>query len=137
MDNTTTTSSIGTVTKSRQRILIIDDDLYIRELYQEILSDEGYSVTTAVNGEEGLVQLQEGGYNLTLLDVMMPKLDGIGVLKKLQEKPPRIPNGPILLITNLGHGPMITEGLNFGATAYYIKADLTPDQLVTKLRKYL
>lgn len=119
------------------KLLIVDDDLYIRELYEEVLKAEGFEVDTAINGEEGLAALQKGGYNLTLLDVMMPKLDGLGVLAKLREKPPTTPNGDIILLTNLAHDPIIEDALSKGASSYLIKADLTPDQLVAKIKEHL
>lgn len=117
--------------------MIVDDDQYIRELYDEVLRDEGFETETAVDGEEGLAKLQRGGYNLVLLDVMMPKLDGLKVLENLSQNKPLTPNGPIILLTNLGHDPIIKEALNKGATSYLIKADLTPDQLINNLKKYI
>lgn len=119
------------------KVLIIDDDAYLRDLYQEVLQDAGYEVTTAVDGEEGLQKLQQGGIDLTLLDVMMPKLDGLGVLKKLKEAPPQALNGPILLLTNLAQDPIVQEALQLGASSYIIKADITPDQLLEKMKEYL
>lgn len=120
-----------------KKILIVDDDMYLRDLYEEILKDSGYEVETAADGKEGLIKLSLGGYDLTLLDVMMPHLDGLGVLTKLHETPPTTPNGPIVLLTNLAHDPVIQEGLQKGAVAYLIKADLTPDQVVQTVEKYL
>ncbi len=120
-----------------KKVLVVDDDLYIRELYEEVLRDEGFTVESAVDGEEGLKKLQQGGYDLVLLDVMMPKLDGLGVLDGLQKNPPKEKNGAIVLLTNLGHDPIIKDALSKGAASYLIKADLTPDQLVEKLKSFL
>lgn len=117
------------------KLLIVDDDLYIRELYEEVLKDAGYDVTTAVDGEEGLSKLKQGGYELVLLDVMMPKLDGLGVLQKLSELSPKPTNGPIILLTNLSHDPIINEAMQHGASTYMIKADVTPDQLLAKVKE--
>ena len=120
-----------------KKILIVDDDLYIRELYEEVLKGEGYEVDAAVDGEDGLGRLKQGGYDLVLLDVMMPKIDGLGVLDGLQKTPAQKPNGPIILLTNLGHDPIIKEAMNKGAVSFLIKADLTPDQLVEHLKKFV
>lgn len=119
------------------KILIVDDDAYLRELYEEVLKDEGFDVTTAVDGEDGFAKLSVGGYDLTLLDVMMPKVDGLGVLKKLHETPPTTPNKTILLLTNLAQDPIVQEALQLGAKSYLIKADITPDQLIEKIKEYL
>jgi len=117
------------------KILIVDDDLYIRELYEEVLKDAGYEVTTAVDGEDGLSKVKGGGFDLILLDVMMPKLDGLGVLQKLSEISPKPTNGPIILLTNLSHDPIINEAMQHGASTYMIKADVTPDQLMAKVKE--
>ena len=120
-----------------KRVIVIDDDLYIRELYEEILKTEGYDVDTATNGEEAYNKLKEGGYNLVLLDVMMPKMDGLGIMDALKKNPPLIKNGPIILLTNLDHEPLIKEAMNKGAAAFIIKADITPADLMTQVKKYL
>lgn len=120
-----------------KRILFIDDDLYIRDLYEEILKGEGYEVDTAVNGKEGLAKLQLGGYSLVFLDVMMPALDGIGVLEELQKNPPQQPNGPIILLTNLGHNPLVKASQTQNIASYLVKADLTPPDLVKTVKKIL
>lgn len=120
-----------------KKVLVVDDDLFIRELYEEVLKDDGFTVDSAVDGEEGLKKIQAGGYDLILLDVMMPKKDGLGVLGELSAHPPTEKNGPILLLTNLGHDPIIKEAINKGATSYLNKADMTPDQLLEKIKKFL
>jgi CheY-like chemotaxis protein len=124
-------------TSANRKILIIDDDLYIRDLYEEVLRDDGFNVETAVDGEEGLMKLQKGGYDLVLLDVMMPKRDGLGVLSELALHPPLTPNGPIIVLTNLGHDPIIKEAMSKGAASYLNKADMTPDQLLANIKKFL
>jgi len=119
------------------RIIVIDDDLYIRDLYEEVLKDEKFDVDTAADGQEALAKLQKGGYDLILLDIMMPKLDGFGIMDSLKANPPATPNGPTILLTNLDHEPLIKEALAKGATAFLIKADITPSELVEKVKKYL
>src|ERR1700722_11539870 len=120
-----------------KRLMVVDDDLYIRELYVEILKGEGYTVESAQNGEEALNKLREGGYDLILLDIMMPKLDGLGVMDALSANPPQTKNGPILLLTNLDHDPLIKEAISKGADAFIVKADITPQDLLVQVRKYL
>ena len=120
-----------------KKVLVVDDDLFIRELYEEVLKDDGFEVESAVDGEEGLKKIQQGGFDLILLDVMMPKKDGLGVLSELAINKPSQPNGPILLLTNLGHDPIIKEAMTKGATSYLNKADMTPDQLLENIKKFL
>lgn len=120
-----------------KKILLIDDDLYIRDVYLEVLQSGGYDVDSAINGEEGLAKLQQGGYDLVILDVMMPKMDGIGVLDALQKNPPVNKNGPIVLLTNLGLDPLMKTAKSKGVASYLIKADLTPQDLLTTVQKFI
>ncbi len=121
-----------------QKILVVDDDPTLRELYDEVLKTAGYTVEFAVDGEEGLAKIRTQGYDLVLLDVMMPKLDGLGVLTKLQSDNPKPPKMPVIIIwTNLSHDPAIKEALNKGATNVLVKADLAPNQVIAMVQKYL
>ena len=120
-----------------KRILVIDDDQYIRDVYREILEAEKYEVDTAIDGQEGLLKAQEGGYDLILLDAMMPKVDGLGVLKGLKENPPKQANKVILLLTNLAQDKVIDEAVAGGAKSYLIKSDMNPDQFLQKIKPFL
>lgn len=120
-----------------KKILLIDDDVYIRDVYEEVLKGEGYEVETAINGEDGLNKLKQGGYDLVLLDVMMPTLDGIGVLEELKKNPPQLKNGPIVLLTNLGLDPVVKTAKDKGAASYLIKANITPRDLVETVARLL
>jgi CheY-like chemotaxis protein len=120
-----------------KKLIVIDDDMYIRELYEEVLKGEGFDVDTAVNGEDALNKLKLGGYDLILLDIMMPKIDGLGVMDTLRATPPPTPNGPILMLTNLDHEPLVQDALKKGAAAFLIKADITPEDLINEVKKYL
>ncbi|MEC4686243.1 MAG: response regulator [Nitrospirota bacterium] len=73
------------------KILIVDDDPSIRMLYKEELEDEGYEVVTASSGEEALRLFEEENPDLVTLDILMPDMDGIQVLRKMKEKRPRLP----------------------------------------------
>ena len=120
-----------------KKILIVEDDTYLRDLYEEVLKEDGFSVKIAVDGEEGLVTALEGGHDLILLDIMMPKLDGLGFFKSLKKKNALSKNGPIILLTNLAHDPVIKEGLDLGAKDFIVKSEITPDDLVKKVKDYL
>ena len=118
-----------------KRILVIDDDAFIRDLYEEVLKSDGYEVTTAIDGEQGLLRLKEGGFDAILLDVMMPKLDGIGVLTKIKESPPTTPNGPIIVMTNLDHDPILTQATSLGVRECLLKADMLPPVLLEHVKR--
>ena len=67
-----------------KKILIVEDDQFLREFYQELLQEEGYIVDVAADGEIALKKITEGGFSLVLLDIMLPKMDGINILKTLR-----------------------------------------------------
>ncbi|HLC94696.1 MAG TPA: response regulator [Patescibacteria group bacterium] len=121
----------------KQKILIIEDDLYIRDVYEEVLKEAGYDITTAVDGQEGVLKAQEGGFDLILLDVMMPKMDGLGVLAALRDKPAKAENGRIVMLTNLAHDSIIQEAQKLGAYSHLVKSSLNPDELVQKVKGLL
>lgn len=120
-----------------KRILVVDDDPFLRDIYEENLRDAGYEVDVARNGEEGAAKLHQGGYDLTLLDMMLPKVDGLGVLDSLTSNPPMHPNGPVIVLSNLSHEKLITDAINKGAKSYLVKADMTPDVLLAEVKKLL
>lgn len=120
-----------------KKILIVEDDQFLREFYQELLQGEGYVVDAAVDGEMGEQKLMQGGYDLVMLDIMMPKKDGLQVLRNLKAKPPTTPNGPIVVLTNLGHDSIIKQCFDLGASGYLIKSALNPDQVIQEIHSHL
>jgi len=120
-----------------QKILVVEDDQFLRELYNELLTDEGYEVDLAEDGEIGLSKVQKGGYNLVLLDIMLPKLDGLEILRRIKDDPPVGPNGPVVLLTNLGQDSIIKEGFTLGASGYLIKSSMNPDQVLSEVKVFL
>ena len=119
------------------KILLIDDEAYTRELYDELLRDEGYEVVTATNGEEALTEAAKGGFDLILLDIIMPKKDGLAFLKDYDTIRPQNPNAQIVMLTVLSEDPIIKSCLEIGASGYLIKSELTPDKLVEEVKGYL
>ncbi len=120
-----------------QRILVVEDDEFLRELYEELLKGESYDVTVAIDGEQGLNHMVEGGFELVLLDIMLPKMDGLEILRHLKDKPPKQPNGPVVLLTNLGQDSIIKEGFALGASGYLIKSAMNPDQVLSEVKVFL
>lgn len=112
-------------------ILVVDDDLFVRDLYKEALEQEGYKVTTAENGAEGLEKLREHWYDLVFLDIVMPEMTGLEVIKKLKSADPEIITGPIVILSNSTYDDDVEKALKMGAQAYVLKHDITPDKIVT------
>lgn len=109
----------------------------MRDFYQELLTSEGYTVDVAPDGEVGLNKLKEGGWNLTLLDIMLPKRDGLQILRELKLQPAKVANGPIVVLTNLGHDTVINQAFELGANGYLIKSAMNPDEVLVELNNFL
>lgn len=118
-------------------ILIVEDDQFLREFYQELLKDEGYNVDTAEDGDVALIKLLQGGYELVLLDIMLPKKDGLQILKDLKLTKPKNPNKSIVMLTNLGQDAIIQQCFELGATGYLIKSAMNPDQVLAEIRNHI
>lgn len=101
-----------------QRLLIADDDNEIRELLEFDLSHSGYDVDSAKDGEEALHKALIGNYDLILLDVMMPKMNGFDVCKNIRKSKPEV---PILMLTAKGTITDKTQGFDSGADDYIVK----------------
>lgn len=120
----------------QKRILVAEDDLFLRELYTDILNAEGYKVDCVVDGEEALQKINLGGYDLILLDIIMPKMDGLEVMRQIQNNPPQNPNKCVIFLTNLDKDEEIKTALKLG-NGYLIKSQITPGSLVKRVKTYL
>lgn len=123
--------------EQQYHILLVDDDESLRQMYTLILTKAGYKLTTANDGVDGLAKAHEGGYDLVLLDLMMPNLDGIGFLKGIQQEAPKKPNGPIVVLSNAGYDKVAKEAESLGAVGFLMKADLLPDDLIKRVQEHL
>lgn len=116
-----------------KRILLIDDDLTLAEMYTERLKSEGYEVAIAHDGEVGLKAIQTKKPDLVLLDVMMPKMNGLDVLKQVKADP-ELAKIKIILLTALVQEPGQMNEISQSADAYVVKSEATPGELVKKIK---
>lgn len=118
-----------------KKILIIEDDVFVRELYQNELQKEGFEVEGAGDGPEGLFKAARDSYDLILLDIMLPKMNGIDLLRTLKSRT-ETKALPVILLTNLGQDAVVKEGFRLGAEGYLIKSAYTPSQVVGEVKKF-
>ncbi|EKD91360.1 MAG: hypothetical protein ACD_30C00018G0008 [uncultured bacterium] len=118
------------------RLIIIEDEEPIRELYKRQLTLAGMQTDGFANGKEGLEAISKTQYNLLLLDIMLPDMNGLEILKQIKANP-QTKDLPVLLLTNLGQDAVIKEGFQLGAEGYMIKAAYTPDQIVQEVKNIL
>jgi two-component system response regulator CpxR len=114
------------------RLLIVDDDAELCSLLQEFLEREGYAVQCVQDGRAGLEQAQQGGYDLIILDVMLPGLDGFDILRRLRATS-RV---PVLMLTARGQDEDRIVGLELGADDYLPKP-FNPRELVARVKAIL
>ena len=118
------------------KILIIEDDPLMRRLYQKIFTFEKYEVETAEDGEEGLDKARKSKPTLILLDIMMPKMNGLQVLGKMKTDPD-LKKIPVVMLTNLAGQKDAETALAMGAVKYIVKSEYEPKQVADMVKGVL
>lgn len=124
------------MSEKKTKILLIEDDEVLMEMYKSKFTSEGYEFIFALDGHSGLELVQKERPDLILLDIILPRMDGFEVLKKLKEDT-QLKDIPVILLTNLGQKEDQDRGLKFGAVSYLVKANHTPAQVVEKVKLLL
>lgn len=119
-----------------KKVLVIEDDKFLRELISQKLSKEGYDVIEAVDGEKGIETAKSEKPDLILLDLILPGIDGFEVLSKIKADS-EASGIPIIILSNLGQKDDIEKGLKMGAVDYLIKAHFTPAEIIEKIREIM
>ena len=117
-------------TASQRKILIIEDEHFITELYVRALSRAGYAVTVEFDGQKGLELAQTNQFDIILLDLMIPTITGIEVLRHLRGPGAAPLKAKIIITTNLEQREEIRADIESQADAYLVKAEITPKELV-------
>ncbi len=116
-------------------ILLVEDDPAVADMYKLKLEMDGYRVTVAGDGEEGLRVAREDRPHLIFLDVRLPKMDGMSVLEAMRGDD-RTRHIPVLILSNYGEPPLIERGLRLGAREYLLKSQTTPAGVSARARTY-
>lgn len=119
-----------------KKILLVEDEEYIRDLYKRQLELEGLSTDAFGVGQEGLAAVAKNHYDLILLDIMLPDINGLQILQKLKQDEAS-KNIPVVLLTNLGQDAVIKQGFELGAEGYLVKTAYTPNQIVQEIKNIL
>ncbi len=119
-----------------RKILIAEDDFFIRDIYSKVFALSGYEVAVAVDGMDALEKIKAQTYDMVLLDIMMPRMTGIDVLKNIRAAEEPIKSIPIFIITNLGQQNVIEEAFRLGMDGYILKSQVTPQQIVDEINNF-
>ena len=118
------------------KILLIEDDKFLRELIIQKLGREGYEVVEAPEGESGLLKMKEEKPDLVLLDLILPGIDGFEVLSRIK-KDSELKSTPVIILSNLGQQEDMDKGLQLGAADFMIKSNFTLDEVSAKMTALL
>jgi DNA-binding response OmpR family regulator len=119
-----------------KRILLVEDDRFLRRACEASLRQRGFTVIAAIDGEEGLRLARSETPDLILLDLLMPKLPGLEVLRALKADPATKPI-PVLVLSNSSREQDVSEVINLGAVDYWVKANLSLKELGERVSRLL
>ena len=122
--------------KTGARVLLVEDDDFLRKICRTKMEREGFNVSVAINGKEALKKIIEGDPQIVLLDIILPIMDGFEVLKRVKEDSSKS-SIPIIMLTNLGQESEIEKGFKLGAEDYIVKAHLTVGEIIEKVKEIL
>jgi len=117
-----------------KKILIVEDEKSMAHALELKLVHNGFEVKTAANGEEAISILSQGKFDLILLDLIMPKLDGFGVLAKLKELELDI---PVIILSNLSQEDDERKARELGAVGFFIKSNTPISDIITRVKERL
>jgi CheY-like chemotaxis protein len=121
--------------ETKKKILLVEDDSDLRIFYAELLSEQ-YQVESAVDGEDGFAKVLAQKFDLILLDLIMPRLDGLGFLKRKKDTS-AIAKVPVVIMTNIGQEDILKECFELGAKCYIMKVNTTPDKVLAIISQAL
>lgn len=124
-------------TNGKPQILLAEDEDDARVIYLDILKDQPFDVDASANGKETLQHLEKKVYDLVLLDIIMPDMDGITVLTEIKNFPAKYGTPKVVMLTNIGGDLAIEKALDIGANGYMLKSETEPDELIRIIKKYL
>lgn len=122
---------------NKYKILIIDDDEFLLDMYSLKFKEEGFDVEVAMGGLEALEKIKNGlEPNIILVDLVMPNMDGFEFIKELKDKA-LAKKSKVVILTNLGQKEDVEKGIRLGADDYIVKAYFTPSEIMKKIKNIL
>jgi len=122
-----------TVDQNKKLVLLVEDDPFLSNILMMKLQKEGLNVIHAVDGDDALTKLNEGDYEMVLLDLILPKKNGFEVLETMR-RDSRFENTPVIIVSNLGQDSDMEKARSLGVIDYIVKERLSIDDLVNKVK---
>lgn len=119
-----------------KKILLVEDDPFLVDIYTTKLKESGFLVDVATDGEAALEIAKKKKIDLLILDIVLPKADGWETLKNIKDDE-KLKDLKVIILSNLGQKDEVEKGLKLGAIKYMIKAHFTPTEVVEEIKKYL
>ena len=123
-----------------KKILLIEDDPFLIDIYTTKLKESGFNVEVANDGEKGLNKLTDESFDLLLLDIVLPRIDGWEIMEKIKDLKSNfshLEGLKIVVLSNLGQKEEVEKGMGLGAIKYLIKAHYTPSEVVEEIESLL
>jgi len=119
-----------------KNILLIEDDPFLIDIYTTKLKESDFLVEVASQGEEAIRKVKEKPFDLVLLDIVLPKLDGWEILRQIKAES-KLKDLKVIILSNLSQKEEVEKGMNLGADKYLIKAHYTPSEVAEEIKKVL
>lgn len=113
------------------KVIIVEDDSTLASVYKQELEKGGHTATI-ISDKDAVAQISQQKPDLVLLDILMPNINGLDVLRELKSDPVAV-SIPVILLTNVAEDASIAKGLELGAYGYLLKSETTPDQILTRV----
>ena len=117
-----------------KKLLLVEDDFYIRDIYKIEANAKGYVVYEAADGSDALNMVKIAHPDVVLLDIMLPKISGLDVLKTIKSWP-EFKSIPVIMVTNVGDSQVLEQATQAGAAEYLTKYSNTPKQIMDVVEK--
>lgn len=121
---------------SKGKVVLVEDDAILGDMYVQKFTKEGYTISHALDGEAGLAMIKKERPDVVLLDIMMPKKNGLDTLRDLRADP-EVKHTFVALLSNVGEQSYIDEGYKLGANEFLMKSNFTPGEVVAKVAEWL
>jgi len=120
----------------QKKIFLVEDDPFLSALLKSRLTKEGFDVIHVKDGEEAVNLLRDIKPDIILMDIILPRKSGFEVMEEMKADP-QISNAPVMIISNLGQDSDIQRGKELGAVEYFVKAKISIDELIEKIKEFL